>query len=96
MTPHHILAAKSAALGLMLAIALAGTGCASTTPQLDARFGQAARLAASQQVLNPSAGGDAPVNGIEGSVARESMIRYRSGFKEPTPQSSVFTIGVSR
>jgi hypothetical protein len=71
-------------------------GCAPTTPQWDSQFGQSARLAQQQQRLNPNAGGDAPVNGIDGAAGREAIVRYRSSFKEPQPATNGFTIGVAR
>ena len=79
-----------------IAVALMATACAPTTPQWDAQFGDSVRIAKQQQTLYPTAGGDAAVNGVEGMVARESIIRYRDSFKEPAPPSSAFTIGVSR
>ena len=81
---------------LKIALPLLLAACAPTTPQWDSQFGQSVRLAQQQQTLDPKAGGDAPVNGIEGSTARESITRYRNSFKEPQPQSSAFTIGVGR
>jgi hypothetical protein len=59
--------------------------CAPTTPQLDKQFGDSVRQTRAQQVMNPQAGGDAPVNGVDGAVARESIGRYRSSFREPLP-----------
>ncbi len=70
--------------------------CVPTTPQWDARFGQSVRLTQQQQIIDPTAGGDEPVNGIDGASGREAIVRYRSSFKEPAPASSSFTIGVSR
>lgn len=81
---------------LKIALPLLLVGCAPTTPQWDSQFGQSVRLAQQQQILNPNAGGDAPVNGIEGSTGREAYTRYRNSFKEPQPQSSAFTIGIGR
>ncbi len=75
---------------------LALTACVPTTPQWDAQFGQSVRLTQQQQIIDPTAGGDAPVNGIDGASGREAIVRYRSSFIEPVPASSSFTIGVSR
>jgi len=77
-------------------VLLSLTACVPTTPQWDARFGQSVRLTQQQQIIDPTAGGDAPVNGIDGASGREAIVRYRSSFKEPVPASSAFTIGVSR
>lgn len=81
---------------LNIAMLMLLTACAPTTPQWDSRFGQSVQLARQQQTLNPAAGGDAPVNGIEGATGRESITRYRNSFREPQPTSNSFTIGVSR
>ncbi len=72
------------------------SACTPTTPQWDTRFGQSVRLSQQQQTIDPTAGGDAPVNGIDGASGREAIVRYRGSFKEPVPASSSFTIGVSR
>ncbi len=72
------------------------SACAPTTPQWDSTFGLSARLAQQQQTLYPDAGGDDPVNGIDGATGRESIERYRSSYKEPPQQSNAFTIGVGR
>ncbi len=79
-----------------LALPLLLAGCVQTTPQWDSQFGESVRLAQQQQVLNPAAGGDTPVNGIEGITGRETVTRYRNSFKEPQPASNSFTIGVAR
>ncbi len=79
-----------------VACTLLFAGCAPTTPQWDAQFGESMRIAMQQQTLNPDAGGTAPVNGIEAVTGRESITRYRDSFKEPTQPTSAFTIGVSR
>lgn len=83
-------------LTLILGSSLLLVACVQTTPQWDSRFGESVRLARQQQTLNHSAGGDAPVNGIEGSTGREIVTRYRSTFKEPEPANNSFTIGVGR
>ena len=81
---------------LKFALPLLLAGCVQTTPQWDSRFGESMRLAQQQQTLNPNAGGDAPVNGIDATSGREAITRYRNSFREQQPQSSAFTIGVSR
>jgi hypothetical protein len=91
---HHLPRALAAVLTSVWSLILAA--CVPTTPQWDAQFGQSVRLAQQQQTLDPTAGGDDPVNGIDGSSGREAIVRYRSSFKEPTPVNSSFTIGVTR
>ncbi len=78
------------------ALLLALSACTSTTPKWDSQFGESVRLVRQQQVLNPEAGGDAPVNGIDGATGRESIGRYRNTFREPPPPATPFAIGVSR
>ncbi len=70
--------------------------CAPTTPQLDKQFGDSVRQTRAQQIMNPQAGGDAPVNGVDGAVARESIGRYRSSFREPPPAPAALTSGTGR
>ena len=72
------------------------TGCGSTTPQWDSRFGDAARAAFAQQVMYPDAGrANRAVSGIDGASAVATQERYRKSFAEPPAPASVFTIGVS-
>jgi hypothetical protein len=78
--------------------ALSGCGEAilRTTPQWDARFGDATRAAFAQQVMHPNAGRDnRPVNGQDGQSAVAAQQRYQKSFAAPQPAQSVFTIGVS-
>ena len=70
--------------------------CAPTTPQLDKQFGDSVRRTRALQIMNPQAGGDAPVNGVDGAVARESIGRYRSSFREPLPAPAPLTTGTGR
>lgn len=72
------------------------SGCGSTTPQWDSRFGDATRAAFAQQVIDPDAGrANRAVSGIDGASAAATQERYRKSFSEPPPPASVFTIGVS-
>ncbi len=82
--------------GAMCSLLLTLSACAPTTPRWDSQFGETVRLTAQQQVLNPDAGGDAPVNGIDGATGRESIGRYRSSFREPPPPAAPISIGVAR
>jgi type IV pilus biogenesis protein CpaD/CtpE len=87
--------AASAAVCSLLTLLL--TACAPTTPEWDAQFGTAARLAMAQQIIDPHAATRAPsLQGIDGAAAREAIGRYRSTFKEPPPAANSFTIGVGR
>ncbi|QBE63568.1 hypothetical protein [Pseudoduganella lutea] len=80
----------------VICCALAGCGEAilRTTPQWDARFGDATRAAFARQVIHPDAGRDArPVNGLDGQAAAAAQKRYQNSFAEP-PAPPVFTIGI--
>ena len=70
--------------------------CVPTTPQWDKQFGESVSQIRTQQIIDPQAGGDAPVNGVDGAAARESIGRYRSSFREPPPASSPLTIVTGR
>ena len=60
------------------------TACASTTPVLDANFGNAVRQARSAQTLNPDASANRdPVLGIDGQAAAAAQERYQESFKAP-------------
>ncbi len=91
--PSRICMLRTATVATLL---LGIAACAPTTPQWDSRFGETVRLTAQQQTLNPKAGGDAPVNGIDAATGRESIGRYRSSFREPPPAPSPISIGVGR
>lgn len=60
------------------------TACASTTPVLDANFGNAVRQARSAQTLNPNASANRdPVLGIDGQAGAAAQERYQESFKAP-------------
>lgn len=81
---------------MMCALSGCGEAILRTTPQWDARFGDATRAAFAQQVLNPGARRDTrPVNGLDGQSAAAAQLRYQKSFAAPAPAQSVFTIGVS-
>ena len=69
-------------------------GCVQTTPEWDRHFGEAERMMMAQQVLNPDAGMKELPPAMDGSASRESVVRYRSTFKEPPAPQNVFNIGV--
>ncbi|KON81869.1 pilus assembly protein [Azoarcus sp. PA01] len=71
--------------------ALALTGCVATSPNWDSRFGEAARVAAAQQIISPDASKNAdPVAGIDGKAAQGAMGEYAKSFTQadqaPAPQ----------
>ncbi|NMG56794.1 pilus assembly protein [Aromatoleum aromaticum] len=80
-------------MGALSILALAG--CASTSPNWDTRFGDAARVAAAEQVIAPEASKNADsVAGIDGKAAQGAMGEYAKSFTRPEPQKNVFSIGV--
>ena len=77
-------------LGLMLQL----TACGSTTPNLDAKFGDAVRASQQLQILDPTAPkGNNPVQGIDGQAAANAQGRYQESFKTPPKTFEVFGIG---
>jgi len=59
-------------------------GCASVTPNYDAKFGDAVRAARQAQILNPTALPDAdPVLGLDAQAAVNAQGRYQDSFKAP-------------
>jgi hypothetical protein len=79
---------------LIAGAALTLAGCASTTPNLDAHFGEAVMAARAQQTINPRASLNTdPVNGLDGRAAREAMLRYYDSYRTPPPSFNVINIG---
>jgi hypothetical protein len=88
-TPTQILrpAFLLAATGLLAA-------CASTTPQLDAVFGDAVREARTAQTLNPKASENTdPVLGIDGKAGAAAQQRYQESFQAPPRTFEIINIG---
>jgi hypothetical protein len=80
----------------LLVLALLGGCAASTTPNYDARFGDAVRQARQRMTLNPNAGANPdPMAGMDGRSAREAVVRYQDSFKAPPPVVNVINIGGS-
>lgn len=75
---------------------LAILGGCSTTPNYDARFGDAVRQARLAMAINPNASANPDqVTGIDGQAAKEAMTRYLDSFKAPPPVVNVINIGGS-
>ena len=80
--------------GLSLLVLL--TGCTSTTPEYDKRFGDAVRQSRLQMTINPDAGRTADAAwGMDGTSAREALVHYQNTFKTPPPVTNVINIGGS-
>ena len=78
---------------ILLAALLAGCAYNSFTPNYDARFGEAVRAAKLAQTLNPAAGTQPPIMGLDGPAASEAMTRYENSFRAPPPVVNVINIG---
>lgn len=71
-------------------------GCASTTPELDAKFGDAVRASRERQALTPTASvSKDPVLGIDGKAAVNAQERYQDSFKSPPKTFEILGIGGS-
>ena len=73
-------------------------GCAALAgddaPWLDARFGDAVRLASTSQTANPGAG-RAPTRaaGFDAQSAVSAITKHRDSFKSPPPSFAIIGIG---
>jgi hypothetical protein len=78
----------------MLALVTIATlsGCvATTTPQTDARFGEAMSMLKAQQTINPDASLNTdPVIGVDGKAAKGALDNYRDSFRKPPTESAGF------
>ena len=80
---------KYKCLGVLIGMTI--SGCATTTPHLDSRFGHAVNAAKAQQTINPDASRNTdPVAGLDGTPAKDSIDRYQHTFKEPPPTFEIF------
>jgi hypothetical protein len=74
---------------------LALAGCASTTPQWDARFGEATRATLASQVADPAAARKPRAAvGIDGAAARATQQQYEASFAAPPPPPPSLSIGI--
>ena len=83
-----------------VALAALLAGCGSTTPNYDARFGEAVRSARLQMTIDPQAGKTAGVGvdaatGMDGRTTHHSMERYEQSYKSPPQAVNVINIGGS-
>lgn len=71
-------------------------GCAATsTPNLDKKFGEAVNAAKAQQIINPDAPrATDPVKGVDGVAAAAAMDLYKKSYESPPAPTNVFTIGI--
>lgn len=94
LTPCYGRLVIAVALGLSTQL----TACVSTTtPELDAKFGDAVRAAREAQTVNPSASANKdPVQGLDGKSAVNALERYQDSFKAPPKTFEVLNIGGSQ
>ncbi|MBD5803296.1 hypothetical protein AZOA_27320 [Azoarcus sp. Aa7] len=79
---------------LVFAASAVATGCATTTPNLDAKFGHSVTAARALQTINPDASRNTdPVAGIDAESAGHAIDRYHDSFKAPPATFSVISIG---
>jgi hypothetical protein len=74
------------------------TACVSTTPNYDARLGDAVQISLARQTIDPGAtarNASKDVAGVDGRAARAAFDRYLFSFIKPEPQANVFAIGVT-
>lgn len=70
------------------------SACASNTPVVDSRFGEAVRAARAAQTMNPQASANRdPVLGIDGLAGAAAMERYQESFKAPPKTFEIQGIG---
>ncbi len=89
---------KNISINLTLAVLLASAalaGCATQTPQLDDKFGEAVNSAKALQTINPDASLNTDsVDGMGGRAAAAAIDNYHNSYKNPPTPINVFTIGV--
>lgn len=94
-TPMAPVRRVSVLAGLSLSAGLL-SACGTTTPQLDAVFGQAVREARAAQTLNPKASENTdPVLGIDGKAGAAAQQRYQDSFRTPPKTFEIINIGGS-
>jgi len=57
-------------------------------------FGSSVRMAVASQIVNPEAGSDAPVVGIDGKYAAAVAKKYQDGPKEPKERQARSIFGI--
>lgn len=79
---------------IAIGVCIAGLAACSTTPNFDSYYGNSLNILKAQQIIDPAASLNAQTTNMDGQAAREAIERYNNSFKTPTPQPSVFTIGI--
>ncbi len=83
---------------MVLAACALLSACVTTTPNMDARFGDSVQIAQARSTIDAGAtvrNASNPVAGLEGPAARAAYDRYLFSFVRPQPQSNAFVLGLS-
>jgi len=85
---------KTQALAVLFAMLAAG--CQTSTPNFDARFGDAVRDVKRKMTINPDAGKNPDMaQSLDGQATHDGLTRYHDSFKTPPPVVNVINIGGS-
>jgi hypothetical protein len=94
---------KTIALTIACAMLALSAGCSSSGPVheetlLDKNWGRSVETAKYNQILNPDAGKNlAPVEGLDGNAAENSVQKYENSFKiEPKQETTSTTSGIKQ
>ena len=88
---------KAIALTMACAMLALFAGCSSSGPVyeetlIDKNWGRSVETAKYNQILNPDAGKNlAPVEGLDGTAADNSVQKYENSFKKESKQESTST-----
>lgn len=94
---NAIFSARLAAMLATVSCVVLLSACVSTTPVVDANFGNAVRQARAAQTLNPNASANRnPVLGIDGKAGAAAQERYQESFATPPKTFEIINIGGSR
>ena len=78
----------------LLGMCVIGLTACALTPHLDSQFGNSVDVLKAQQTIDPNASRNTSQVHVDGQATREAVERYYKSYQAPTPQPSVFTIGV--
>lgn len=76
--------------------AFALAGCATTTPETDARFGEATMTLKASQSIDPAAAltnANKSTNGMPGQAASNGIDRYYKSFSAPPAPMNIINVG---
>jgi hypothetical protein len=95
MTMNHTTSSfrTKAALAVVATVSMLAACSSSSTPRLDANFGNAIRQAKAVQTINPAGSANRDqVLGMDGKDAVSGVIRYQESFSAPV---NTFDVGIS-